>query len=407
MYDVDKVRQDFPILKEKIGGKTLVYLDSAATSQKPKQVVDTVSEFYFKSNANVARGLHRLGEEATRRYEEVRFKTKDFINAKSEKEILFMKNTTEAANTVMYGWGMKNIKEGDKLVTTILEHHSNFVPWQQLAKMKRAKLEIIDIDADGFLKEDELDKIKGAKFVALSAASNVLGTLPDVKRICKIARDSGAISFVDGAQSVPSMKTDVRDMGCDFLAFSGHKMLAPFGTGVLYGKEEVLQAMDPFLYGSEMIHKVTVEESTWNELPYKFEAGTPVVAETMGLGTAMDYMRKLGMDNIRRHKEDITSYALKRLGETKGVRILGPKDASKRAGLVAFELEKVHPHDVAAILDDSGIAIRSGHHCAMPLHLRLNIPASSRASFHVYTKKGEIDALITGLEKVKMIFGAQ
>ncbi len=407
MYDVDRIRQDFPILREKIGGKALVYLDSAATSQKPKQVIDTVSEFYLKSNANVARGLHRLGEEATRRYEEVRFKSKDFINARSEKEILFVKNTTEAANMIMYGWGMKNVKQGDRIVTTILEHHSNFVPWQQLAKMKKAKLEVIDIDAEGYLKEDELDKINGAKLVALSAASNVLGTLPDVKRICRLARDAGTVSFVDGAQSVPSMKTDVRDMGCDFLAFSGHKMLAPFGTGVLYGREEVLQAMDPFLYGSEMIHKVTVEDSTWNELPYKFEAGTPIVAETMGLGTAMDYMKKLGMDSIKRHKEDVTSYALKRLGETKGVNILGPKDATKRAGLVAFELEKVHPHDVAAILDDSGIAIRSGHHCAMPLHLRLNIPASSRASFHVYTKKEEIDALITGLEKVKMIFGAQ
>ncbi len=406
MFDVEKIRQDFPILKEKVNGKPLVYLDSAATSQKPEQVIGAVSGFYLKSNANVARGLHRLGEEATRSYEEVRFKAKDFVNARNEREMLFVKNTTEAANMVLYGWGMKNVKQGDKVVTTILEHHSNFVPWQQLCRLKKAKLEVIDIDGEGKLKESELDKIKGAKFVAVSAASNVLGTLPDVKKICRLARDAGAVSFVDGAQSVPTMKTDVRDIGCDFLAFSGHKMLAPFGTGVLYAREEVLERMDPFLYGSEMIHKVTIEESTWNTLPHRYEAGTPVVAETIGLGVAIDYLRRLGMDDIRRHKEEITSYALKRLGETKGVRILGPAKAHERAGLVAFELEKVHPHDVAAILDDSGIAIRSGHHCAMPLHLRLNIPASSRASFHIYTKKEEIDALITGLEKVKAVFGA-
>jgi len=406
MFDVDKIRQDFPILGEKVNGKPLVYLDSAATSQKPHHVIKAVSNFYEKFNANVARGLHKLGEEATRQYEEVRFKTKDFINAKSDNEILFVKNTTEAANMVMYGWGMKNIKEGDKIVTTIMEHHSNFVPWQQLARMKKARFEVIDIDEEGKLKESELDKIKGAKFVAVTAVSNVLGTVNDVKMICKLCRDAGAISFVDGAQSVPSMKTDVRDIDCDFFAFSGHKMLAPFGTGALYGREELLESMDPFLYGSEMIRKVTVEESTWNDLPHRFEAGTPIVAETIGLGAAIDYLRKIGMDDIRKHKEEITAYALKRLAEMKGIRIIGPKNASERGGLVAFELEKVHPHDIAAILDDSGIAIRSGHHCAMPLHLRLNIPASSRASFQLYTKKEEIDALVKGLEKVKMIFGA-
>ena len=405
MFNVDKIREDFPILKEKMNGKPLVYLDSAATSQRPIQVIEAVSDFYLKRNANVARGLHKLGEEATRRYEEVRFKLKDFVNARSEKEIIFTKNTTEAINTVMYGWGMKNIKEGDKIVTTIMEHHSNFVPWQQLAKMKKAKLEVIDVDDEGKLEESELDKIKGAKLVAVSAVSNVLGTRNDVKKICRIATDAGALSLVDGAQSVPSQKTDVRDIGCDFLALSGHKMLAPFGTGALYAREEVLDKMDPMLYGSEMIRKVTIEEATWNDLPHRFEAGTPIVAETIGLGAAIDYLNKLGMDDIKRHKEEITAYALKRLGETKGVKIIGPKKASERGGLVGFELENVHPHDVAAILDDSGIAIRSGHHCAMPLHDRLKIPASSRASFHVYTKKEEIDALVAGLEKVKMVFG--
>jgi cysteine desulfurase/selenocysteine lyase len=405
MLDVDKIREDFPILKEKVNGKDLVYLDSAATSQKPVQVIEAVHDFYLKHNANVARGLHKLGEEATRQYEEVRFKTKDFINSKSEKEIIFTKNTTEAANIVMHGWGMKNIQEGDKIVTTIMEHHSNFVPWQQLAKMKKAKLEVIDVDSEGKLKEDELDKVKGAKLFAFTAVSNVLGTINDVKKLCKIAHDEGALALVDGAQSVPSMKNDVRDMDCDFFLFSGHKMLAPFGTGIFYGKEELLESMDPLLYGSEMIRKVTVEEATWNDLPHKFEAGTPIVAETVGLGAAIDYMNKLGIDNIHSHKKEIAKYALERMSEVDGMKIIGPKNADERGGLVGFEIEKVHPHDVAAILDDSGIAIRSGHHCAMPLHERLDIPASSRASFHVYTKKEEIDALVKALEKVKMIFG--
>lgn len=405
MFDVNKIREDFPILKEKVNGKDLVYLDSAATSQRPKQVIEAVHNFYMQHNANVARGLHKLGEEATRQYEEVRFKTKDFINAKSEKEVVFTKNTTEAANIVMYGWGMKNIKEGDKIVTTIMEHHSNFVPWQQLAKMKKAEFVVLDIDEEGKLKEEELDKIKGAKLVAITAVSNVLGTINDVKQISKIAHSEGALVLVDGAQSVPSMKSDVQDMDCDFFIFSGHKMLAPFGTGVFFGKEELLDSMDPLLYGSEMIRKVTIEEATWNDLPHKFEAGTPIVAETIGLGAAIDYMNKLGIDNIRNHKEDITKYALDRMSEIGGIKIIGPKNANERGGLVGFEIEKVHPHDVAAILDDSGIAIRSGHHCAMPLHERLAIPASSRASFHVYTKKEEIDRLVEALEKVKTIFG--
>jgi cysteine desulfurase/selenocysteine lyase len=405
MLDIDKIREDFPILKEKVNGKDLVYLDSAATSQKPLQVIEAVRDFYLKHNANVARGLHKLGEEATRQYEEVRFKTKDFINAKSEKGIIFTKNTTEAANVIMYGWGMKNIQEGDKIVTTIMEHHSNFVPWQQLAKMKKAKFEVIDVDEEGKLKEDELDKIKGAKLFAVTSVSNVLGTINDVKKLCKLAHEEGALALVDGAQSVPSMKSDVREMDCDFFLFSGHKMLAPFGSGVFYAKEELLESMDPLLYGSEMIRKVTIEESTWNDLPHKFEAGTPIVAETIGLGAAIDYMNKLGLDNIKKHKEEITKYAMEKMNEVNGLKIIGPENADERGGLVGFEMEKVHPHDVAAILDDSGIAIRSGHHCAMPLHDRLRIPASSRASFHVYTKKEEIDALVRALEKVKMIFG--
>ena len=405
MLDVEKVRGDFPLLREKVNGKQLVYLDSGATSQKPIQVINAVSDFYTRHNANVARGLHRLGEEATRQYEAVRFKARDFINAKSEKEIIFTKNTTEAANIVMYGWGMKNISEGDKIVTTIMEHHSNFVPWQQLARMKKARFEVIDIDEEGKLKDDELDKMKGAKLVAVTAVSNVLGTINDVRKISRIAHDEGALCLVDGAQSIPSMKTDVREMGCDFFMYSGHKMLAPFGSGVLYGKEELLEAMDPMLYGSEMIRKVTIKESAWNDLPHKFEAGTPIVAETIGLGAAMDYMKKIGIDNIRKHKEDITAYALKRLEETGGIKVIGPGNARERGGLVGFEVQGAHPHDVAAILDDSGIAIRSGHHCAMPLHERLSIPATSRASFHIYTKKEEIDALVDALEKVKAVFG--
>jgi cysteine desulfurase/selenocysteine lyase len=305
----------------------------------------------------------------------------------------------------MRGWGEKFIKKGDRMVTTILEHHTNFVPWQQLAKRAGAKLEVVDITDEGLLDEADLEKkIKGAKFVAVSAASNVLGTLPDVKAICRMAHEEGAVCAVDGAQYVPSMPVDVKRMDCDFLAFSGHKMLAPFGAGVLYGKEEILEKMDPLLYGSEMIHEVRIEESEWAGIPHKFEAGTPTVDAVVGLGAAMDYLKGVGLDNIRKHEESLVSYMLKRLPEVKGLGILGPMDVSKRGALAAFTLEGVHPHDVSAMLSEDGICVRSGHHCAMPLHTRLGIAASTRASVYLYNKKEEIDALVDSLQKTVKIF---
>lgn len=406
MLDVEKTRRDFPILERKTGGKPLVYLDSAATSQKPGQVIDAVASFYRNRNANVARGLYTLAEEATREYEDVREKVRRFINAEAPEEIIFTPNTTVGANIVMRGWGEKFIRRGDKIVTTVMEHHSNFVPWQQLAKTKGARFEVVDITEDGGLDESELDKkIKNAKLVAVSAASNVLGTINNTKKICELARENDVVSVVDGAQYVPSFGTDVKEIGCDFLVFSGHKMLAPFGSGVLYGRRELLESMDPFLYGSEMIRSVTIKKSEWNELPFKFESGTPDVAAIICLGVAIDYLNKIGFENIRAHERGLVGYMMKRLAEVKGLRIIGPKDAKKRAALVSFTMEGIHPHDVSAILADNGVCVRSGHHCAMPLHIRLGIEASTRASVYLYNRKDEIDALVESLHKTRKIFG--
>lgn len=405
IMNIEEIKADFPVLNNNMNGKNIVYLDSAATSQKPRQVIDTVLEFYSSKNSNVGRSLYQLAEQATLGFEESREKVQKFINAKQKEEIIFVNNTTQGINTVMRGWGEKNIKKGDKIVTTILEHHSNFVPWLELAKRKKAKLEIIDIDENGELKEQELEKINGAKLVAFSAASNVAGTIPDTKKICKLAKDAGAISIVDGAQLVPGNLTDVKKIGCDFLVFSGHKMLGPFGSGVLYGKREVLEQTDPFIYGSEMIRKVHKDGFTLNELPHRLEAGTPNVAETIGLGIAIDYLNRIGMKEIRSHEEKLIGYMIKRMQEIDGLRIIGPTDPKKRAGLVAFDLKQAHPHDVAAMLDEEGVCIRSGHHCAMPLHERLDIPASSRASIYLYNEKQDVDKLIEGIEKIKKIFG--
>ncbi len=407
MLDVERIRKDFPILEREIKGKKLIYLDSTATSQRPRQVLEAVKAFEETKNANVARSIHTLAEEATAEYEGAREKTAKFINAGKHEEIIFTRNTTESLNVVMRGWGEKFLKEGDKVVTTIMEHHSNFVPWQQLAKMKKAKFEVIDIDEDGKLDEEELDKIKGAKIFAFSATSNVLGTINDSKKLCKLARDEGAVSVVDGAQSVPGMPTDVKDMGCDFLAFSGHKMLAPFGIGVLYGRSELLEEMDPLLYGSEMIKKVDKDTAVWNELPFKFEAGTPPVDEAVGLGAAIDYLSWIGMEKIRKHEEELAEALLKDIGGMEGVRFFGPRHAGERTGLLAFEVEGIHPHDIAALLDEEGIAIRTGHHCAMPLHLRLDMPGgTNRAGTYIYNTVEEIEKLAEALGKImKMLKG--
>ena len=403
--DVEKVRRDFPILQTSVNGKKLVYLDSAATSQKPAAVIDTVTDFYTNRNANVARGLYSLAEDATLAYEQVRDKLCSFVNARKKEEIISVRSTTEAANVVMRGWGEKFIGKGDKIVTTVMEHHSNFVPWQQLARMRGAKFDMVDITNDGELDWNDLEKkMKGAKLFAVSAASNVVGTLNDTKKICALAHECGAVCVVDGAQTVPSMKTDVKSIDCDFLMFSGHKMLAPFGSGVLYGKEELLEQMDPFMYGSEMIRSVKKEKSEWNELPFKFESGTPDVAAFIGLGVAVDYLNGVGLDEIRKHEVELITHLLARLPSVDGLEVLGPKDAKKRAGLVAFVMDGIHPHDIAAMLDSDGICVRSGHHCAMPLHERLGVTASTRASVYMYNTEDEIDALVDSLQKVRKVF---
>ncbi len=394
--DVEKIRKDFPILDE------IVYLDSAATAQRPLSVIERVNKFYRDQNSNVARGLYHLAEEATFEYENVRKKTSKFISS-SENEVIFTKNTTEAVNLVMRGYGEKFVKKDGKVVVTVLEHHSNFVPWQQLAKKTGAKFEVVTITPEGNLDEDDLSqKLKGAKLFAFSAASNVLGTMPDVAQTCKLARESGTVTLVDVAQYAPSHKIDVNDLGCDFLTFSGHKMLSPFGAGVLYGREDLLESMDPFLYGSEMINSVTSQKSEWNSVPHKFESGTPNVAAVIGLGTALEYIDNVGMENITSYTQSLTSYLYSRLSELDFVNILGPE---KRAGLVSFTIDKVHPHDIAAILNEDSVCVRSGHHCAMPLHDHLGISASTRASIYFYNKKSEIDQLVESLGKVQKVFG--
>jgi len=412
MTDFEKLKKDFPIFSRKINGKDFIYLDSAATSQRPKQVIDAVTEFYSSYNANVHRGIYRISEEASEKFEAARENVRKFINAKSEQEIIFTRNTTEAINLVMHGWAEKFVNKNDKIVISIMEHHSNFVPWQQLAKKKNAKLEVIDIhseehnDKEGELVEEEINKkIKNAKLVAITHVSNVLGTINNVNKICKIAHDAGAVVLIDGAQSIPHMAIDVQSIDCDFFAFSGHKMLGPTGVGVLYGKKQILEQTDPVLYGGDMISEVHVQESKWNEIPFRFEAGTPSSASVIGLGAAIDYLNKIGMENIRKHEYDTTKYALEKMSAIKGIKIIGNKDPKKRGGVIAFDVKGVHPHDLATILDEHNIAIRSGHHCAMPLHERLGLGASNRASFYLYNNKKDVDLLCSAIEDAKKIFG--
>lgn len=405
-FDVHAIRQDFPILHEIVNGKPLVYLDSTATSQKPEQVIHTLDEYYRKYNANIHRGIYSIAEEATARHEEARKKLQKFINAKSWREIIFVRNTTEAINLVAYAWGRANINPGDEIVSTLLEHHSNIVPWQLLAKEKGATLKFIPVDDEGYLKLDSIDSIITAKtkIVAITMMSNVAGTITPLKEIIAKAHAAGAITVVDGAQGVPHSKTDVRDLDCDFLAFSGHKMLGPF-IGVLYGKRAILEEMNPFLGGGDMIREVHLTESRWNDLPYKFEAGTPAIGDAIALGVAVDYLNTLGMENVRAHEKQLVEYALERLAEVPGLRMVGPQNPDQRGGVVAFDLPGIHPHDVATILDSEGICVRAGHHCAMPLHEHYNLSATTRASFYVYNVPEEIDKLVETLYKVKTVFG--
>jgi cysteine desulfurase/selenocysteine lyase len=405
MLDVEKIREDFPIFKRKVHRKPLIYFDNAATTQKPIQVINAIKEYYESYNANIHRAIHTLSEEATQKYEEAREKVRKFINARSDKEIIFVRNATEAINLVMYAWGLNNLKESDEIISTVMEHHSNIVPWQFLRDKVGLKLKFIDVNSQGFLKLDELENIlsKNTKLITVTHASNVLGTINPIKEIGKIAHDNGSLILVDGAQSVPHMPIDVKKLDCDFLVFSGHKMLGPMGIGVLYCKEEILENIQPFLYGGDMIKYVTLEKSVWNDLPLKFEAGTSNVEGAIGLGAAIDYLNKIGMEDIRKHEIELTKYAIDKLSNLPNLDIYGPKKAEERGGVIAFNVKNVHSHDVAQILDEDGIAIRSGHHCAMPLHQKLGIESSARISFYLYNMKEEIDNFIEALGKISKV----
>ncbi len=404
--NVLKIREDFPILNRKVNGKPLVYFDNAATSQKPKAVIDALDTYYSEYNANIHRGIHKLAEEATLAHEEAREKVAKFINARRTEEIIFVRNATEAINLVAYAWGRANVGKGDKIVLTIMEHHSDIVPWQLLAQEKGARVEFIKIDEEGMLRQDEIHELidEKTKIVCVTQASNVLGTINPVKEIARVAHRFGALFLVDAAQSVPHMHVDVRDIDCDFMAISGHKMMGPTGIGVLYGKSEHLENMPPFLGGGEMIREVHTTGASWKDPPYKYEAGTPNIAGAIGLGAAIDYLSKVGMENVHDHEKEITSYALSRMAEVKGSVSYGPKGIKNRVGVISFNLGDIHAHDLASILDEEGIAIRSGHHCAQPLMEFLDVPATSRASFYIYNTKQEVEVFINALEKARKLF---
>lgn len=403
--NVAAIRRDFPILQRRINGKPLVYLDSAASSQRPEQVVEGMVRFFRESNANVHRGIYQLSMEATDLFEGAREKVRAFINAPSEREVIFVRNATEALNLVAFAWGRKFVGPGDVIVTTEMEHHSNLVPWQRLAAEKGAELKIIGITDDGQLRPDDLDQIAlwRPKLVTFAHVSNGIGTVNPAKAIVRRAHDAGALALVDACQSVPHRPVDVQDLDCDFLAFSGHKMLGPTGIGVLYGRESLLEEMDPFLTGGDMIRSVHLQSSTWNDLPYKFEAGTPAIAEAIGLGYAIDYLQAIGLEKIEQHERDLVRYALERFTEVDGVRVYGPP-ADDRGGVISFNVADIHPHDLATILDGDGIAIRAGHHCCQPLMARLDVMATSRASVYLYNTEADIDRLIDGIHRAKAIF---
>ncbi|HLC59715.1 MAG TPA: cysteine desulfurase [archaeon] len=406
MFDVEKIREDFPILKKKINGKSLVYLDSSATSQKPRQVIEIIKHFYENHNANVHRAIHTLGEEATEEYEMARDNVRKFINADSNEEIIFVRNSTEATNLVMYAWALNSLKKGDEIVSSVMEHHSNIVPWQFIRDKLGVKLKFVDITKDGNLKMNDYKSIsKNTKMVSITHVSNTLGTINPVKEIGKIAHDNDSLFLLDGAQSVPHMPIDVKDIDCDFLVFSGHKMLGPMGIGVLYCKKEILEKIQPFMYGGDMIKSVTLEKTIYNDLPLKFEAGTSNVEGAVALSEAINYLNKLGMDNIVKHERSLNKYVLDKLSELKWIDFYGPTNPDKRGGLVAFNVKDVHSHDVAQILDGEGVAVRSGHHCTMPLHQRLGIESSARASFYIYNTKEEIDVFVDALKKVVKMLG--
>jgi cysteine desulfurase / selenocysteine lyase len=404
--DARKLRADFPIFEQQIHGHPLAYLDSAASSQKPRQVLDAMNALYETSYANIHRGVYDLGERATEAYEGAREKARVFINADSTREVVFTRNVTEALNLVAYAWGLDNLGPGDIVLVTEMEHHSNFVPWQFIARRTGAEFLAVPVDDQGELRLDELDSIAAhgrLKLFACTYVSNSLGTVNPVERLTQWAHEQDAIVVVDAAQAAPHRHVDVQALGCDFLGLTGHKMCGPTGIGVLWGRRELLEKMSPFELGGHMIRKVTLEETTWNELPHKFEAGTAPIAEAVGLGAAIDYVTDVGLDNLEAYEQELLDYTLPRLEEVPGVRLFGPP-AERRAGIVSFEVEGVHPHDVAQILDWDGVAVRAGHHCNQPLMSRLGVPATTRASFYLYTVPEEIDRLVAGLHKVTKTF---
>jgi cysteine desulfurase/selenocysteine lyase len=402
--DVEQIREDFPVLKQRIHGKPLVYLDNAATSQKPQAVIDAIRKFYEVDCANIHRGVHELSQRSTAAYEETRAKARRFVNARSIQEIIFLRGTTEAINLVTQTWGRTTIKPGDEIIIAGLEHHSNIVPWQMLCEEKGATLRVIPINDQGELIMEEYEKLLGprTRMVAVGHVSNALGTINPVGRIIEMAHRAGALTLIDGAQAVPHMKVDVQALDADFYAFSGHKVFGPTGIGVLYGKAKVLNAMPPYQGGGDMIKVVTFEKTTYNDLPYKFEAGTPDIAGGIGLGAALDYVMHLGMDRIAAYEHELLVYGTRALSAIPGLRIIGT--AREKAAVLSFVIEGIHPHDIGTVLDRQGIAVRTGHHCAQPVMDRFQVPATTRASFAFYNTITEIDALVAGIHKVKEVF---
>lgn len=414
MLDVNQIQADFPVLTRRIHGKPLVYLDNAATSQKPVSVIEAMGDYYRRYNANIHRGVHTLAEEATAAYEGARRRIGRFINAYSPREVVFVRNTTEAVNLVALTWGRTNVSAGDVIILSVMEHHSNLVPWQLLAQATGAQLEFVGLDHEGRLVMDELDRLLErhagrVRLVALAGMSNVLGTINPVAEIAARTHDAGALCLVDGAQSVPHLPVDVRASGADFLAFSGHKMLGPTGIGVLWARQEILRSMPPFLGGGDMIKSVHLRESEWNDIPHKFEAGTPNIADAIGLGAAVDYLSALGMVDVQAHEQAVAAYALERLASVPNLEVYGPP-AGERGGVITFNLIRggellIHPHDLASILDHEGIAIRAGHHCAQPLMEHYGVAATARASFYIYNAEEEVDVLVEALLKAQRVFG--
>jgi cysteine desulfurase/selenocysteine lyase len=403
---VERIRADFPILQRKVNGRPLVYLDNAATTQKPRQVIDALVDFYTNTNANVHRGVHTLSVESTDLYEAARERISEFVGARSPEEIVFVRNTTEGLNLVAVCWGRANLKPGDEILATTLEHHSNLVPWQRVAQETGARIRLIQLAPDGTVDLDDYRQLLGprTRVVAIAHASNVLGTISDLADVAEQAHRFGAIVVADGAQSVPNVPTDVDRLGVDFLAFSGHKMLGPTGIGALWGRRALLEEMPPFLGGGGMIREVFEDRATWAPLPEKFDAGTPNVADAIAFGVAADYLDDLGMLNVRAHEIELASYALERLSSIPDITVYGPPDPTRRTGVVSFNLDGVHPHDAGTVLDEAGVAVRAGHHCCQPLHRYLDVAATLRASFYIYNTIDEVDALVDALATARRLY---